>query len=202
MVNIRVLVVDDAVVFRRLVSNVLEEDPEIEVVGAVPNGRLAMKKIPQVNPDLIVLDVEMPEMDGLETLAEIRKRNLDLPVIMFSTHTQRGASITLDALFLGATDYLTKPTRSANAEEGMNHIRTELIPKIKAICVGGRTTFKDVRNGARTIPSEPTPKKAKKPIKSVKHRKQHIPDEINLVSIVASTGAPNQSGRDIPVAVS
>jgi two-component system chemotaxis response regulator CheB len=73
MPKIRVLIVDDAVVFRRLVSNVLSEDPELEVVGTAANGKIALARIPQVNPDLVILDVEMPEMDGLTTLAELRK---------------------------------------------------------------------------------------------------------------------------------
>ena len=106
MPKIRVLIVDDAVVVRRMVSDVLSSDPALEVAGTAPNGRIAMAKISHLNPDLVTLDVEMPVMDGLETLAAIRKTHLTLPVIMFSTVTERGASATLDALALGAKDTL------------------------------------------------------------------------------------------------
>src|SRR5208282_2286738 len=85
-------------------------DPHCEVVGTAANGKIALAKIPQVNPDVVTLDIEMPEMDGLTTLAEIRKTYPRLPVIMASTLTERGATATLRALTLGATDYITKPS--------------------------------------------------------------------------------------------
>src|SRR5258707_12779204 len=107
MAKIRVLIADDAVVVRRMVSDILSSDPALEVVGTAANGKIALAKIAQLNPDLITLDVEMPEMDGLQALAAIRKTHPSLPVIMFSTLTQRGATATLDALALGATDYVT-----------------------------------------------------------------------------------------------
>ena len=106
MAKIRVLVVDDSVVIRRLVTNCLAESPDIEVVGTAADGQIALAKIEQVNPDLVILDIEMPVMDGLQTLAAIRKTHPKLPVIMFSTLTERGAAATLDALALGATDYV------------------------------------------------------------------------------------------------
>ena len=87
MSRVRVLVTDDAVVVRRLVSDVLASDPELELAGVAANGRIALAKIPQVNPDVVVLDVDMPDMDGLATLAEIRKSWPNLPVVMFSTRT-------------------------------------------------------------------------------------------------------------------
>ena len=98
MGKIRILIVDDAVVIRRLLTDVLSSDPLLEVAGTAANGRIALAKLTQVNPDLVLMDVEMPEMDGLETLIELRKTHTNLPVIMFSTLTQRGAMTTLDAL--------------------------------------------------------------------------------------------------------
>ncbi len=89
--------------------------PALEVVGTAANGRIALARMAQVNPDLVILDVEMPEMDGLATLAELRKTYPRLPVIMFSALTERGAEATLDALALGATDYFTKPTERGRA---------------------------------------------------------------------------------------
>src|SRR5215831_17991612 len=134
MSKIRVLVVDDAVVFRRLVSDELANDPALEVVGTAANGRIALAKITQVNPDVVVLDVEMPELDGLATLKELRKRYPRLPVIMFSALTERGAAATLDALALGATDYFTKPANTGGLDGSLEVIREQLIPKIKALC--------------------------------------------------------------------
>src|SRR6516162_5188073 len=133
MSKIRVLVVDDAVVFRRLLADELSSDPALEVVGTAANGRIALARMPQVNPDLVVLDVEMPEMDGLAALAEIRKTYPRLPVIMFSNLTQRGAEATLDALALGASDYFTKPS-TGDVNDSLQIVREELIPKIKALC--------------------------------------------------------------------
>jgi len=130
----RVLIVDDSTVIRRLLSDVLAGDASIEVVGTAPNGRIALQKITQLNPDLVTLDIEMPEMDGLATIAEIRKTHPRLPVIMFSTLTQKGAAATLSALSLGASDYVTKPANVGNVTAAMAAVREQLIPKIKALC--------------------------------------------------------------------
>lgn len=134
MPKIRVLVVDDSVVIRKLVTDALGNDPDIEVVGTAANGRIALTKLPQLNPDLMTLDIEMPEMDGLQTLAAVRKTHPKLPIIMFSTLTQRGASATLDALALGASDYVTKPSNVGSVTAGLQRIRDELIPKVKTFC--------------------------------------------------------------------
>jgi two-component system chemotaxis response regulator CheB len=132
--KIRVLVVDDAVVFRRLVADELAADPALDVVGTAANGRIALAKLTQVNPDIVILDIEMPELDGLATLREIRKTHPKLPVIMFSALTERGAEATLDALALGASDYFTKPTDAGGLDGSLKIIREELIPEIKALC--------------------------------------------------------------------
>ena len=134
MAKIRVLVVDDAVVMRKLITETLRQDADLEVVGAAAHGKIALQKIPQVNPDLLTLDLEMPEMDGLETLREVRKLYPKLPVILFSTLSKKGAVATLDALALGANDYVTKPANVGSVTEGMQRLREELIPKIKVLC--------------------------------------------------------------------
>jgi two-component system chemotaxis response regulator CheB len=134
MPRIRVLIVDDAVVIRRMITEALGSDPEIEVVGSAANGKIALQKIPQVNPDLITMDVEMPEMDGVQTVRELRKTYPHLPVIMFSTLTMRGAGSTLDALAAGATDYVTKPANVGNIVEGIARLKSDLMPKIKLHC--------------------------------------------------------------------
>jgi two-component system chemotaxis response regulator CheB len=134
MPKIRVLVVDDAVVMRMLISEVLARDPDIEIVGVAANGHIALQKLTQVNPDAITLDVEMPEMDGITTLRELRKTHPKLPVIMFSTITSRGAATTLDALSAGATDYVAKPANVGSITECIDRLQQELITKIKVHC--------------------------------------------------------------------
>ncbi|MBW4602725.1 MAG: chemotaxis response regulator protein-glutamate methylesterase [Calothrix sp. FI2-JRJ7] len=131
--KLHVLVVDDAVIVRNRVSKILSTVPEIEAVSVAASGKIALLKIPQVNPDIIILDVEMPEMDGLETLVEIRRQYPKLPIIMFSALTVLGAATTLDALILGANDYATKPSNLTSIEAANQHILTELVPKIKAL---------------------------------------------------------------------
>lgn len=129
--KIRVLVVDDSVVIRRLVAHALEEEPSIEVVGSAPNGSIALQRIPQLNPDVITLDIEMPEMDGLEMLRQMRGKFPDVRVIMFSTLTERGAAATFEALSLGAEDYVSKASNEGSLDRSMISLRSELIPKIR-----------------------------------------------------------------------
>jgi two-component system chemotaxis response regulator CheB len=140
---IRILVVDDSVVIRKVLAEALATDASIEVAGTAADGNIALAKIPQVNPDLVTLDVEMPGKSGVETLVEIRKLYPKLPVIMFSTLTERGAAVTLDALSLGASDYVTKPSNSVSLEQTRAKIQAELIPKIKELCrkVTGQPQF-------------------------------------------------------------
>jgi two-component system chemotaxis response regulator CheB len=190
--KIRVLVVDDAVVFRRVVTEELSADPALEVVGSAANGRLALTKLPQLSPDLVILDVEMPEMDGLTALREIRKVYPKLPVIMFSALTERGAAATLDALALGATDYFAKPAPAGGLDASLQVIRDELIPAIKAIC--GKATTRVAPLTAQAAPSGgPTAARG---------------GPVDVVAIGTSTGGPNALAEvfaglpaDLPVPV-
>lgn len=134
MSPIRVLIADDAVVVRRILTTVIDEDPDLEVVGVAANGAIALAKMEQLKPDIITLDIEMPEMDGIQALTAIRKINRDIPVIMFSTLTERGAAATLEALTLGASDYVTKPANVGSVTAAMDSVRRELIPRIKSLC--------------------------------------------------------------------
>jgi two-component system chemotaxis response regulator CheB len=129
--KIRVLVVDDSVVIRRLVANSLELDPALELVGTASNGLIGMQRIEQLNPDVVTLDIEMPEMDGLEMLRRIRHNFPRLRVIMFSTLTERGAQKTLEALTLGADDYVAKISNQGSIDCSVARLREEMIPKIK-----------------------------------------------------------------------
>jgi two-component system chemotaxis response regulator CheB len=189
MPKIRILVVDDSVVVRRMVSDVLASDPQLEIAGTAANGRIALAKIPQVNPDIVILDVEMPELDGLGTLVGIRKSLPGLPVIMYSTLTERGAEATLEALSKGATDYVTKPSNVGSAAQGLECIRTQLIPKIKAICAR-------VLGTALLLPSAaPVGSKPALPRPAIPRRE----DRIDIVAIGISTGGPNALANLMPI---
>jgi two-component system chemotaxis response regulator CheB len=130
---IRVLVVDDSVVIRRVLSDVLNSDPDFEVVGTAVNGRACIQRVLELSPDIVTLDVEMPEMDGIACLAELTKIRPTMPVIMFSTMTYRGAAATLDALALGAKDYVLKPINLGSAAAAIEQVKAELLPRIKAL---------------------------------------------------------------------
>ncbi len=133
MAKIRVLVVDDSVVVRRIVSDALATDPAVEIVGVAQNGSIALTKVAQLRPDLITMDIEMPVMNGIEAVKALRGRGVKTPIVMFSTLTSHGASATLDALAAGATDYVTKPTHVANPDEAIGVIKDQLLPKIKGL---------------------------------------------------------------------
>jgi two-component system chemotaxis response regulator CheB len=181
MPKIRVLVVDDAVVVRKLITETLCQDPGLEVAGIAANGKIALQKIPQLSPDILTLDVEMPEMDGLATLREIRKLYPKLPVIMFSTLTQKGAMATLEALSLGASDYVTKPSNVGGVSEGMERLRQDLIPKIKIHC-----------RHIQPVPTAlGTPVPLHGPASSFATPKPPRSGPIELVCIGTSTGGPN-----------
>ena len=131
MRKIRVLVVEDSVVMRRAIMVALAKDPALDVTASARNGAEALEMIPTVNPDVITLDIEMPVKDGLATLRELRRVRTDLPVIMFSSHTQRGAQATLLALTLGATDCVGKPANMASVADSWKCLEEELLPKVK-----------------------------------------------------------------------
>jgi two-component system chemotaxis response regulator CheB len=129
---IRVLIVDDSVLARRLITNALSAHSEISVVGTAENGALALTKLPQLAVDAVILDVEMPDMDGITTLKLIRELYPRLPVLMFSTLTERSARVTFEALAAGANDYALKPS-SSGGETLENVIAQVVVPKLVAI---------------------------------------------------------------------
>jgi len=190
MHRIRVLIVDDSVVIRRMVTDALGSEPGLEVVGTAADGRIALAKIPQLNPDVVTLDVEMPVMDGLEALAALRRMYPRLPVIMFSTLTERGATATLDALALGANDYVTKPSSVGGAAPAIERIRQELIPKIKVHCGAAAGMAVPVARPAppRVLPARPSPEPTSTRMRS----------RVDVVAMGVSTGGPNALAVVVP----
>jgi two-component system, chemotaxis family, protein-glutamate methylesterase/glutaminase len=132
-------VVDDPLVVRRLVGNVLTEDPSIEVVGTAANGLIALAKLESLAPDVVTMDVEMPEMDGVSAVREMRPTGHTMPVIMFSTLTDRGAAATLDALSAGATDTSPSPPTWAASASRWTRCGPPSSPRSRHSClVAGR----------------------------------------------------------------
>jgi two-component system, chemotaxis family, protein-glutamate methylesterase/glutaminase len=175
---IRVLVVDDSVTIRTLVSALLKEDPEIEVAGVAPDGRVGLAKFGQLRPDVVTLDVEMPTMDGLATLEAIRREDPSAVVIMCSSLTHRGASTTFDALAAGASDYVAKPD-GMHAEQALKEFGTELIAKVKA--------------HARR--KQPVTARAAAPVKLAPPKTKQ---KVEVVAVASSTGGPNALATFIP----
>jgi len=181
----RVLIVDDAVVVRKALADALARDPALEVVGSAANGRMALTKFALLRPDIVLLDIEMPEMNGLETIPELRKLAPRIPIIMFSTLTERGAAATLDALTLGASDYVTKPS---NLDMGATSraITEELVPKIRALC---RLAPPPSATGLVAPPLGAVVRIRKAP---------RLSAPVKIVAIGVSTGGPEALARVIP----
>ena len=128
---LRILVVDDTVVYRKTVSDILADIPDVEVVGTANNGKIAMRKVASLKPDLLTLDIEMPEMNGLDVLRAMKTETPDVGAIILSTLTHKGGDLTIKALELGAFDYITKP-ETGSIEESKNAIKKTLALLIKS----------------------------------------------------------------------
>lgn len=185
--RIRVLVVDDSVVIRRLVTHALSEDQSLEVVGSAPDGSIGLSRVVQLNPDVITLDIEMPEMDGLEMLRRLRQTHKDVRVIMFSTLTERGGAATLEALSLGADDYVTKASNAGSLDRSMAALRQELIPKIKQFFQSEEIAPSPI---ARKLCQVPPPSPAE--------RAAAFRIQPRIVAIGVSTGGPTALSAIIP----
>lgn len=176
--RIRVLLVDDSVVMRSLLRSVICSDPGLEVAGTAADGATALESLRLQRPDLVVLDVEMPVMDGLATLRELRARDYTMPVIMCSSLTQRGARVTIEALASGASDYVAKPSGQSGREAAIQALAQELIPKIRAL-TGHLQTRPAATAVPRTVlampPAPPAP---------------HVPAKPLVLAIGVSTGGP------------
>ena len=186
--KIRVLIVDDSTLIRRMLTHALTLDNDIEVAGSAPNGKIALAKIPLVSPDVITLDMEMPVMDGIATLIEIKKLYPQIPVIMFSALTERGAHATFDALSRGASDYVTKPGNVGSATEAIQSVHRELAPRVKTFCAW---YSKSKTHRIERITGQPTSIPRTRP-------RSEDPPQFEVLAIGVSTGGPNALTSVLP----
>ncbi|MFM9009974.1 MAG: chemotaxis-specific protein-glutamate methyltransferase CheB [Planctomycetota bacterium] len=183
---IGVLICDDSATIRGIHSATLGADPDLKIVGTAVNGEACLATIPTARPDLVLLDVEMPVMDGITTLREIRRRFGKLPVVMFSSLTERGAKATVDALLAGANDYVAKPA-GLDAAEVAERIRTDVIGRIKALVPRGAAGAGG-RGGLRSGAAPAAPRPARQ-------------GRIHGVVIAVSTGGPTALAEVLPAFV-
>jgi len=132
MGNLKAIVVDDTIVYRKIVSDVLKEIPGIDVVAAAHNGKIALSKISTLKPDFITLDIEMPEVNGIEVLQALKDQQNPPVVIMLSTLTHEGGEMTMKALELGAFDFVAKPDKGTMAENLLK-VKKAILPIIDAL---------------------------------------------------------------------
>lgn len=199
--KIKVLVVDDTIVYRKAVSDVLKGIRGVEVVGVAHNGKIAVSKIKSLKPDLLTLDIEMPEMNGLEVLQYLQKSAPETSAIMVSTLTSEGGDMTMKALDLGAYDFVLKPSTS-NIAESKKYLQANLTPLINAF-VTGRTAIGQMgknrfvgKQSAHTRPSIPSKRKINPPGKP---RKRVPRSSSEIIAIGISTGGPNALARMMPM---
>jgi two-component system chemotaxis response regulator CheB len=177
----RILIVDDSVLIRRSLTDALSRDPRFEVAGSAPDGHIALLKLPLLHPDVVLLDVEMPGTDTLETLAAIRKGYPDLPVILLNVPGNCGIGTTFDALASGAADYVTKPDVSTNPGDGVRNFCEELASKVVLYCPG----FTPEQPYSNT----PAPDSTKETLLRITQNRSAV--RVDVLAIGVSTGGPN-----------
>ncbi|MFW6234093.1 MAG: protein-glutamate methylesterase/protein-glutamine glutaminase [Spirochaetota bacterium] len=211
MDTISVLVVDDSALMRNLISRIIDQSPDLSVVGRAMNGRFAMEKIPRLNPDIIILDLEMPEMNGIEFLNERKRQGMEIPVLILSSHAQKGAKVTMEALSLGASEFIMKPT----GEEGQDiaAVSAQLTELVRAYGGSYRQRTRGAAGGAP--PSAPQTSTAYEPAARSGHAPaaaparslydlpkrtpSRKPGPVRLVAIGISTGGPNALRKVLPL---
>jgi two-component system, chemotaxis family, protein-glutamate methylesterase/glutaminase len=203
--NLRVLVVDDTIVYRKAISDIIEEIPGIELAGVAHNGKIALSKIASLKPDILTLDIEMPQMNGIEVLAEIQKNNLGVGAIMVSTLTAEGSEMTMRALELGAFDFILKP-QSKNQTEGKKEIRAALEPLLRAFArskFSSSLVHRTGRIGAAQTPLMKNSAGQRAPVRFSSRPVTVKPANLRrgkseIVTIGISTGGPNALNQMLP----
>ena len=200
--NLRVLVVDDTIVYRKAISDIIEEIPGVELVGVAHNGKIALAKIKSLQPDLLTLDIEMPQMNGIEVLAELKKHHPNVGAVMLSTLTNEGSFMTMKALELGAFDFILKPQATSLAE-GKKEIRAALEPVLKAykISKAGSSLVgkKSSTSGFMAKPVGSTrPLPQARPLRPLGPGRTTTIGKSEIVTIGISTGGPNALNQMMP----
>jgi two-component system, chemotaxis family, protein-glutamate methylesterase/glutaminase len=201
--NLKAVVADDTIVYRRILSDALAAIPGVDVVGTAGNGKIALSQIKALQPDLLTLDMEMPEMNGLEVLEAIRRDGIDVGVILVSSLTTKGGALTMKALDLGAFDFITKP-ENGSTDDNKENIRKALLPLIK-IFAHQREIRTILRSkGAAPIratvkpgdPKEATPGSAASVVQRISAMAVRAASEVLAIGV--STGGPNALGQMLP----
>jgi two-component system chemotaxis response regulator CheB len=196
---LRVLVADDSSLFRRAVAEALASVPDVEVVGSAPNGKIALQKVIDLKPDLLTLDIEMPEMDGLAVLEALRQKGSTTSVMVISALTQRGGRLTMQALEKGAFDFITKP-QSKSAEESRATLIKELTPRLRALAHRRQIRSILQSGGAPSLPPSgalSTTASARQPAHSERAATvRALRPEVVLIGV--STGGPAALVRLLP----
>ncbi len=202
--KLRVLVVDDTIVYRTSVSDIIKEIPGAELVGVAHNGKIALAKVELLKPDILTLDIEMPVMNGLEVLAELKKNHPGVGAIMLSTLTADGSDMTMQALELGAFDFILKPQHSSNITEGKKEIKSQLQPMLEAYAKS-KTAAKmlgrhdiplktpPVLRRMNPVAAGPTATTASQAGSAIGKRQKS-----EIVTIGISTGGPNALNQMLP----
>ncbi len=195
MQSIKAVVVDDTIVYRKIVGDVLKAIPGGAVVGTANNGKIALSKIKPLKPDLITLDIEMPEMNGIEVLQELKKMDKPPLTVMLSTLTQQGSEMTIRALELGAFDFVPKPDAGKMADN-MLKVKQAFDPIMKAIKrrKGGVSAF----DSTGTASARPAVRKPVKPRVAIP-KTPLIRSKSEIIGIGISTGGPNALTKMIPM---
>ena len=198
--EISVLIVDDSALMRNLIGHMVNNTPGLVVAEKAMNGRFALDKIPRVNPDVIVLDLEMPEMNGIEFLKERARLGIKIPVVILSSIARRGAEITMEALSLGASDFIQKP--SGSVSEDIHLVKDALVEKL----YGYGSSYRKMHGKKLPVPTEVKPQE-KQPTQ-VSNIFAHLagtppsepaqsptpvrkPGKIEIIAIGISTGGPD-----------
>lgn len=188
---LRILVVDDTVLYRKVLSETLAEIPGVEVVGSATDGKVALAKIITLKPDMLTLDFEMPVMDGLEVLEHVKTKHPELKVVMVSSHTKEGAAVTLKALELGALTFITKPV-AANPLKSRDVLLAQLTPVVKGI-MGQIQRAEQLDHASSTADRSDTSLESVKVNQPIKE-----PGQVHVVAIGISTGGPNALAKVLP----
>lgn len=204
--KLRVLVVDDTIVYRKAVSDIITEIPGAELVGVAQNGKIALAKIRTLKPDVLTLDIEMPGMNGLEVLAELRQQKSNVGAIMLSTLTTEGGSMTINALELGAFDFILKPQTGNSYNASKDELRASLEPMLKSFARSRNIYPHSSSQNFRVKKAEPTKRSSVATVKksitpespftrpaAVRRSKSEI------VAIGISTGGPNALTQMLPL---